>query len=516
MRVAKACIQCRAAKRRCRPIEQDGHRPCQQCQYKRVPCSLQYVHAQGPARSIPRPLVSRESRQVLPETLAIELVDLYLATLHGKPHTLFHPAKLRQRVHEQKLPDRVLFGIAGLAARFHPSPAVRERKFEFMKLANASLKSHIDDFGLDTLQACMLVSHLYSAENDRDVESLFIAVAFRIAHIIRLPERDPQDRAAITHEERIRAFWSLYMTDRWSSAGLNVPKQMPDVYDSSVPYPMNETDFYSISSSTSYDPLSTRREGLWAQMVKLARIFGEVQDLHKKHADGRLVLGDVELFTLQLTEDIEAFCRDLPADYHMNETNLTRIARDGLGGDFVALHLGLYHYSTLLTFPFLDLQLSNSLYQTPWANRCKKNAAALSDLLSLSKRVPGCKAVYFAVAHMTVVSSAALLHELLFGNEDNSSITRQRLNANFEVLVELRDLWPAAEMMTDRLFTFQNMCLRSADPNTHRADPWMVKFLLQHSFPIDPKHAGASAQGNSVVTATRERQVNDALSILRR
>ena len=40
---------------------------------------------------------------------------------------------------------------------------------------------------------------------------------------------------------------------------------------------------------------------------------------------------------------------------------------------------------------------------------------------------------------------------------------------------------------TDRLFTFQDMCYRSADPNTHKADEWMVKFLLQQSSPIDDK-----------------------------
>lgn len=400
-----------------------------------------------PARYIPYPLASHKPRETLPVGLAVELVDLYLAELHGKPHTLFHPDKLRQKVLNSQMYDRVLFAIAGLAARFHPSPAVRERKFDFMDAAKDNLKSHIDDFGLETLQACMLVSHLYSAENDRNVESLFIAVAFRIAHIIQLPEPDPNNHDPITQEERTRAFWSLYMTDRWSSAGLNVPKQMPDVYDPSTPFPMRESDFYSLSPGDDYRPLSTRNEGIWAQMIRLARIFGEVQDLHKKHAEGRLVLRDIELITLQLADDTEAFLRDLPSEYHMNESNLNRFALDGLGGDFVALHLGLNHYSTLLTFPFLDLQLSSSSYQVSWADQCKKNAAALSDLLTLSKRVPGCKAVYFAVAHMTVVSSSALLHELLFGDESNSSITRQRLNANFEVLVELRDLWPAAEMM---------------------------------------------------------------------
>ncbi|KAJ4305060.1 hypothetical protein N0V90_000590 [Kalmusia sp. IMI 367209] len=315
-----------------------------------------------------------------------------------------------------------------------------------MELAKSDLKKHIDDFDLDTLRACMLVSHLYSAENDRNVESLFIAVAFRIAHIIQLPASDPEDDP-ITREERIRMWWSLYMTDRWSSAGLNIPKQMPDAYDRYIPFPMEEADFYTMAHDTSGALLIPRRIGLWAQMIRLARIFGEIQDLHKRHADGRLEIDEFELVTLQLAEDIEVVFRNLPPEHRIDEANLMKFAAEGLGGDLVALHLGLHHYSTLLTFPFLDLQLNGSATKASYAAQCKKSAAALSDLLALSNRIEGCKAVYFAVAHMTVVSSSALLHELLFGDENNLDQTRRRLNSNFEVLVELRKLWPAAEMM---------------------------------------------------------------------
>lgn len=69
---------------------------------------------------------------------------------------------------------------------------------------------------------------------------------------------------------------------------------------------------------------------------------------------------------------------------------------------------------------------------------------------------------------------------------------------------------------TDRLFTFQDMCYRSADPNTHKADKWMVKFLLQHSSPIDDKTT-SSLENTSpkFLSHDRGRYAIEALSVLK-
>jgi hypothetical protein len=48
---------------------------------------------------------------------------------------------------------------------------------------------------------------------------------------------------------------------------------------------------------------------------------------------------------------------------------------------------------------------------------------------------------------MITVSSSALLHDLLFGDEQTLGDTRRQLETNFEALIELRNLWPAAAMM---------------------------------------------------------------------
>ncbi|KAF2022380.1 hypothetical protein BU24DRAFT_338881 [Aaosphaeria arxii CBS 175.79] len=506
MRIASACKECRSKKRRCKVRD---YGPCEQCARKGTSCSLDLGNRLPKVPAFLSPPVVQGPVEVLSTAFAIELVDLYLELLHGKPHTLFHPSRLRQQVRESSLSDRLLYSIAGLAARFHPSPLVQSKREHYIELAKADLKACMDDFSLATIQACILVGHLCGAENDRNRESLFFAVGFRIAHIVELPQPKVTDDW-ITREQRVRTWWSLYMTDRWSSAGLDLSKQMPD--NDFVPYPMHELDFYAMDADTPAAGIESQRIGLWAQMVRLARIFGQVRDLHKQHADGRLNNFEIEIVTARLSQDIESFVRELPPEQRIDESNLSAYASKGLGRDLVALHLGLHHYSTLLYFPFLDSELAECTNQALYASQCKRSAAELSDMLALSKRIEGCKPLYFTVAHMTVVSSSALLHELLFGDTALLNVTRQRLNGNFETLVELQQLWPTAEMMTDRLFAFQNMCLRSPDPNTHRADRWMVKFLLQHAMPVDEKAPEAPHSPENA----RERHVNDALSVLRR
>ncbi|OAL54693.1 hypothetical protein IQ07DRAFT_640193 [Pyrenochaeta sp. DS3sAY3a] len=296
-----------------------------------------------------------------------------------------------------------------------------------------------------------LPRHLFGAEDDRNVESLFFAVGFRIAHIIRMDHQEPFEDV-ITREEKVRTWWSLYMIDRWSSAGLNASKQLSD--DIIVPHPMEQTTFYAISDANTLADRTDQRAGLWAHMVRLARLFGRFQDLHQQHADGQLQNSGIESYTARLSGDLRDFFGNLPPDLHVNEESLSSYASIGLGRDLVALHLGLHHYSTLLHFPYLDLDLTGSPNQPAYAAECKRNAAEckrnaaeLSELLILANRINGCKPVYFTLAHMTVISSSALLHELLFGEQTLLENTRRHPNANFEVLVALQQLWPSARMM---------------------------------------------------------------------
>ncbi|EJT73591.1 hypothetical protein GGTG_07447, partial [Gaeumannomyces tritici R3-111a-1] len=165
-------------------------------------------------------------------------------------------------------------------------------------------------------------------------------------------------------------------------------------------------------------------------------------------------------------------------------------------------------------FPYLDLQLEGTERQVLFSASCREHAATFSDLLLLSDTTQGCGAVHLVVAHMATLSSAALLHVLLFGSEAELPQTRARLEVNFKHLIRLWRYWPAVDLMMERLFTFQRACMSSADPNTHKVDLWMAEFLLQHALPIadkiPPVREGVGPGG----LMERDIFANDALSML--
>lgn len=129
-----------------------------------------------------------------------------------------------------------------------------------------------------------------------------------------------------------------------------------------------------------------------------------------------------------------------------NTYNLKQHAFAGLEQAFVALHLGYHHYATLLYFCFFDIQLSQTRSRAISVSRCKHHARKFSDLLRTSHEIPGCEAIYLIAAHLAVVSSAALLHTLLFGNQDEIINARNRLHSNLEIQLKLKVYWPVIDL----------------------------------------------------------------------
>lgn len=323
------------------------------------------------------------------------------------------------------------------------------------------------NMSLENVQAAVLVGNLCGVEGEPELESLFfgnpdlsrdettctmltilyLGIAFRLAQIVRLPTPNPND-GAISREVKLRTWWTLYMIDRWSSAGLAVPQQLPDD-DHFHHLPMSEVKFWRLKPDDpeSEENYSSESHGLWGYMVLLARIFGHIQNLHKSLADGALNDMEAEQKTRYLAHELEKFIDLLPIDVHFSVENLRNHAAIGLGRAFVALHLGYHHYATLLYFPYLDHQQRETPNRAMYSGRCKHHAVQFSDILRLSHEIEECEALYFIVGHMTVVSSAALIHTLLFGQQEELPQTRSRLCDNFAILLRLKEYWPAVELM---------------------------------------------------------------------
>jgi hypothetical protein len=254
-----------------------------------------------------------------------------------------------------------------------------------------------------------------------------------------------QDDDAVLAETKRRIWWTLYLIDRWASAGLGLPFQFK-VRSSAPQLPMDEYEFRKLQPGQRLPDSWLWKPGLWAHMITLVEIFGQIQDLNKSLVQpGGPDLNDVELTVEVLAKQLLDFEEKLQPELRCSLENLKIHASKGLGRTFVALHLGYHHYATLLYYQYLDRHLTPTPQVRQYAERCKYHAVAFCDLIHDARLHDNTEAVYMIVGHMTVVSSSVLLHTLLFGNDEELPLSRQRLESNFETLIILRQYWPSLE-----------------------------------------------------------------------
>jgi hypothetical protein len=256
-------------------------------------------------------------------------------------------------------------------------------------------------------------------------------------------------------EIRRRTWWTLFMADRWSSSGLGLHRQIRDS-GLAVDLPMDEAVFEALPPDAARLDAAWQ-PGLWAHMISLVQIFGPVQDLNRRSVQGAMDALEIERAVVALASQLDNWEAALPLDMQMSDRNLDYHCARGTGGPFVALHLGYHHYATLLYFRFLEPGAVTPAAQG-YRERCTFHAARYSGLVRLARQRGDCDAVYPTVGHMAVVSSAVLLHTLLFGDEEDLAAARDAMNANFEAIVELSQFWPNTASMVSGLLHNLTLC----------------------------------------------------------
>jgi hypothetical protein len=500
----KACHQCRQSKRRCGGLL---GATCTPCNKRGLTCSSAIQIRQ---KAILKPTASLESsssprtpnaatRRDDGDTLAstdqetvAELVELYIECIHDKPHSLFHVPTLRADVAAQSIDRALLCSILALSARFASTEEVRNLGPKFFFQAKRLLTQDLEAISLSRIQAWVIAGNVAGADSNSTSESLFFGIAIRSAHLLGLAQHNAED-GAVLRETKSRIWWTLYMIDRWSSAGLGTPRQLERQETQQLP--LDEYDFYRVAvGQQRWD--SPTKLGMWAYMIFLAELFGPITDLNHLIASGKASEEHVSSQVVTLFSNLQRWQDNLPRTFRLNSENLTFHKTRGHGRTFVALHLGYFHYATLLSFHFLDQSSASLPFAETYAERCRQHASAFSDLLKTSYELDA-QGMHNIVGHMTVVSSSVLLHTLLFGSEDQLPSAKRQLESNFNILIRLKAWWPSVAQMTDRLFLFQRVCLRTVDNHTHKIDHWMVKFLLEHAILLEDKSDASRLESTS-------------------
>ncbi|KAF5536721.1 hypothetical protein FPHYL_12931 [Fusarium phyllophilum] len=479
MKPPKACTECRRTKRKC--TRQNGQLgdSCDQCQLKHLKCTSCLTNVTARTLALLPNLTTID----IPVNVATRLVDHYLTKLHNRPQSLFHPATLKKQVQDGSVNKALLLSICSMGARFDAHDRIRSLESTYIGESKRLLLADLENICIENVQTCILIANLYAAHLNPSSEALFFRIGVNLLQIMEAGTLETE--TLIDREIRIRAWWTLYMADRWSSSSLGLAHQIRDT-DIAVDLPMHEPVFESLSP----DEMTLNvpwQPGLWAHKISLVRLFGPIKDLNHRSVHENIDNDEIESTVASLSKLLEEWEWTVPSSARLSTENLERYIEQGHGGAFVALHLGYHHYAALLYFRFLEPSASSSPLAAIYRAKCKFHASSYSDLVKLARQKENCQVIYPTVGHMAVVSSSILLHTLLFGVDEDVQPARDALKSNFEAILELRRYWPNTESMMHRLVTFQNYCLLSNDCRTHTLDGWMLRFLIHYSLPLGEK-----------------------------
>lgn len=127
-----------------------------------------------PADSVDSPIDSppHSTWEVISE-VAEELVGHYLDKVHDRPHSLFHPQTLRDRVRDGTTSHALLLAICSMGARFSPDPDIRHLEPALTAKSQSLLQADLTNMTLENIQTCILVANLCAANRNHKDEALF-------------------------------------------------------------------------------------------------------------------------------------------------------------------------------------------------------------------------------------------------------------------------------------------------------------------------------------------------------
>ncbi|KAL6915333.1 hypothetical protein FSST1_006828 [Fusarium sambucinum] len=510
MRPLSACIACRDRRKKC-----DRSRPGLSCNFciKRGLDCIAVVNdpVSNTLESHYEPLGSyaddgrprRVSSMVVPDaTLAEELSNLYFRYIHITFHNIFHRETFMAQVKDSSIPKILFFGIASLSARYSThcvfastTPWDRGRPYrdEIKRLLD------LEHTSLTSIQACLLLAANASVEGDSRTESVYHAIASRMAMLLDLPNLPTE--SPLEQEINRRVWWSLITTETWSTATQSLPRFIQP--RDTIPLPMDERKFALLTCdtpATSFEPSNCVSpacnfdpESLVAQMIRLnLLLYDIILFLNSRMMDKQGEHSTIREYDHRLHDSLDEWASNIPPRLRYSDENVTYWADEGFGAIFIILHINYNHAGQLLFYQHLystqEQDRLDDLTQQ-FAQRCKQHATNLCDLIYKAKQRSDTAVLYPLAGHILCLASTVQIHTLLFEIDDDEIVAaKMRLERNFEMISSMNNYWPMNHISISRLQHFHNACLRSKN-DSFRPDGWMLRFLLGFTQYVDDRDA---------------------------
>ncbi|KAL2831349.1 hypothetical protein BJY01DRAFT_260560 [Aspergillus pseudoustus] len=526
MRPASSCTQCRSRKKRC--IVAELGRSCSLCIRKKWKCdlvnnatvSVSGITSQGGRCVLPPrgqgsqlapsppeiPAASPQSETNLPpSSVCNELVDLYFDLIDEKQLILFHRNTFVSAQRAGQVPDFLVLGMVAMVARFSRNPYFDDihpwdRAKPWLKIAIRAFHDRSELINLASLQGSILLSFAAFADGDLEQEALLAAQAMCMVRMLRLPVNLSSD--PIQREVEIRAFWNIWMIGNWDSGRTQIPRQM--MVSSEYKQPLEEEVFRNMDpsdppdqySEENVEALGLRRSGLWSSMLAMSEIHLQVMRFNDEIGQNSLSPAETRQRVREIAGLLDGWLCGLPSHLRDSPENRHRFASRGLGRVFTVQWLVYHHQSQLLYYQFLNRDAEfpggrSDPEASMYADRCRKHAAALSQVMWDTNSVPGMECLWSPVnGHLLVVSSSILLYTLLFDtNEEGIATARTLLEQNFIMLLQFRKYWPLVELSMTRLRAFHRACQLNSTQETFGIDHWMIDFLNRYDAQISDRYS---------------------------
>lgn len=244
---------------------------------------------------------------------------MYIDFIHDKPHSLFHVPSLRANVVDHTIEKSLLCSILALSVRFSSHGSVRSLGDKLALQARQLLKAELEEITISKIQAWILLGNVAGFTADSSFEALYFGLAIRCAQIIGLAAVEPGD-TAVNRETKSRIWWTLYMIDRWASAGLGIPRQMGERQPSQQ-LPFDEWAFHGLPIQQA-EWLTVPQPGMWAYMITLAELFGSIHDMNKLLAVHGVDPAETQTSVETLSNALEDWQRGLPESLRLSHETL--------------------------------------------------------------------------------------------------------------------------------------------------------------------------------------------------
>jgi hypothetical protein len=295
---------------------------------------------------------------------------------------------------------------------------------------------------LETVQGFLLIGYYFSGEGSIQGKHIYVGLAHLHASVLP-PE---QNTTVVLREELRRTCLSIHIASHWSASDMAIEPTSPFHLPAPLPK-IDDVDFLTLGPELLFETpaSSSSRCDMWAQMARTLNNFTMINVLLRRLSKNDISFDEYCKEAEVLEHGLLQWAKDLPPNLVYTYDNFMLLCAKQMGQAFLSMHIGYYHFSQILLFPFLDTRL------VQWnardrAAKCKENAATVSDILQYSKTIPGCEMDNCIYGHIAVVSSSVHLHTLLTSDDQAElGLTRKRLVFNFQYLMSLRSYWPVVE-----------------------------------------------------------------------